>query len=142
MPPGAKVVTVKSEILRGFLATGGLAPYRDILAYQKATEQIDDLNTQKGTDSPGFSIGFHFTIWRELWRGLSAGVYKQPTERQLAAAMASISYKIYCGQRKQQDLTPAQISECAGDYHGQPDDTAWEQADASKQYMGTFPKAR
>ena len=58
----------------------------------------------------------------------------------LAVVQAEIEYKVFQIQRKTLDLTPAQITECAGEYAGASDDLAWERADAAKSFLGTCPE--
>ncbi len=134
--PGAKVVTVRSEIQRG-AAVSTPYPSRSCQQFEDAIRRIDELNVQNNTDSHGFLLGLHLQAWQSLWRVLDSGLYKA-TELDFAQIATERHYRAFHNQRDFLGLSPEQVSECVPPYKG-TDDEAWEKAYSSKRFRATYP---
>ena len=150
--PGAKPVTLRSEVERGRAAVERAVEETALDRDKTHTfgDKIKDLlatNQQARTDSEGFQLGLHFAAWQAFWQLLSWG---QATDNStvaghvdlapdIAATSGQVHFLYFRQGCQRNDLTPAQLQELfAGDHYDPArDDAAWQAAVKATAFKGT-----
>ena len=136
--PGGKVVTVKSEIQRGYAAaTDSCDVSNGFEQYEAALQRVEADNKQRNTNTEGFLLGYNLGAWLNEWLLLSMGACKGDTLK-AAISSARMHHDEAEATERTLGLTPDDLTRCPGViYYGAKDEEKWDVAWKAKRFTGT-----
>ena len=135
--PGAKPVTVQTEIERGYEAAEHCEYAAGFPRYERELMAVEASNKERNTDSPGFLLGFNLGAWLKIWLMVSGGYYKG-NDFKGAVVLAGSHYDRFKQEQRVLDLTEQQVLQCSVvSYRGHEDDEKWAAITESRRFVGS-----